>query len=104
MNEQIEKLVAPIQELSTLAVSNIEKLTAIQLKSIEESANASVEALKSAAAIKDIEGMRSYISAQAEAAKDIANSAEVNARAIAELGKSYAEDAGEIVKGALPKS
>jgi phasin family protein len=104
MNEQIEKLVAPIQELSTLAVSNIEKLTALQLKSIEENANTSVDALKSAAAIKDVEGFRSYISAQAEAAKEIATSAEANARAIAELGKSYAEEAGEIVKGALPRS
>ena len=38
MNDQIEKLVAPLQELSTLAVSNIKKLTELQLKSIEQSA------------------------------------------------------------------
>jgi phasin family protein len=104
MNDQIEKLVTPIKELSSLAVNNIEKLTELQLKSIEESANASVEALKSAAEIKDLEGLQSYFSAQVEAAKETAKKAETNAQTIAELGKSYAEAAGKIVKDALPKS
>ncbi len=104
MNDQIEKLVVPIQELTSLAVSNIEKLTELQLKNIEESANASVEALKSATEIKDAEGLQSYISAQADAAKEIAKNAQANAQTIADLGKSYAEEAGKIVKDALPNS
>jgi len=104
MNDQIEKFVAPLQELTALAVSNIEKLTELQLKSIEESANASVEALKSATAITDVEGFQSYLSAQAESAKDIAKNAQTNAQTIAELGKSYAEEAGKIVKDAMPNS
>ncbi len=104
MNNQIEKLVAPIQELSALAVSNIEKLTELQLKSIEQSANASVEALKSATAIKDVEDLQAYISAQAEAALAIARNAQENAKTIAELGQSYAEEATKIAEDALSKS
>jgi phasin family protein len=104
MNDQIENLVAPLKELTSLAVSNIEKLTELQLKSIEESANASVAALESATAIKDVEGLQSYFSAQAESAKEIAKNAQANAQTIAELGKSYAEEAGKIVKDAMPNS
>ncbi len=104
MNDQIEKLVAPLQELSTLAVSNIKKLTELQLKSIEQSANASVEALQSATTIKDVEGLQAYLSAQAEAAKAIAENTQANAKTIAELGQSYADEAKKIVEGVLSKS
>ncbi len=103
MNDQIEKLVAPLQELSTLAVSNIKKLTELQLKSIEQSANASVEALESATAIKDVQGLQAYLSAQAEAAKEIAKNALANAKTIAELGQNYVDESRKIVEGALPK-
>lgn len=101
MIDKIEKLVTPIQELSALAVSNIEKLTELKLNSIELSANASVEALKSAAAIKDVGGMQAYFSAQLEAAKAITKNAETNAKTIAELGQSYVDEAKNIVEGAL---
>ena len=103
MNDQIEKLVAPLQELSTLAVSNIKKLTELQLKSIEQSANASVEALQSATTIKDVEGLQAYLSAQAEAAKAIAENTQANAKTIAELGQNYVDESRKIVEGALPK-
>ena len=103
MNDQIEKLVAPLQELSTLAVSNIKKLTELQLKSIEQSANASVEALQSATTIKDVQGLQAYLSAQAEAAKAIAENTQANAKTIAELGQNYVDESRKIVEGALPK-
>ena len=48
--------------------------------------------------------MQAYISAQAEAAKAIAKNAETNAKTIAELGQSYADEAKKIVEGVLSKS
>jgi len=93
MFDKIENLVTPIRELSDLAVSNTEKLTELQLKGIEQSANACLEAFKSATAIKDIEDLQAYISAQAEVAETVANNAKENANIIAELGKSYADEA-----------
>ena len=100
----IENLVTPIRGLSTLSVSNIEKLTELQLKSIEQSANASLEALKSAIKIKDIEDLQAYVSAQSKTAQAIANNAEENANTIAELGKNYADEAKKIVEDVLSKS
>ena len=103
MSNDIEKLVAPIQELSALAIRNIEKLTEIQLKGITESADANVQALKSASAIKDVKDMQAYIDAQTAAAIATAENAKTNAKTIAELGESYANDAKKIAENAFSK-
>ncbi len=104
MSNDIEKLVAPIRELSALAVSNIEKLTELQLKGITQCADANVQALKSANAIKDVKDLQAYIDAQTAAAVAIAENAEKNAKTIAELGQSYAEEAKKIAEDAFSKS
>ena len=104
MSNDIEKFVAPLQELSALAVSNIEKMTELQLKGITECADANVQALKSASAIKDVTDLQAYIKAQTAAAIAIAENAQANARTIAELGQSYAEEAKKIAEDAFPKS
>ena len=103
MSNDIENLVAPIRELSALAVSNIEKLTEVQLKGITQCAEANVQALKSANAIKDVNDLQAFIEAQTEAAIAIAENAQANARTIAELGQSYAEEAKKIAEDAFSK-
>jgi len=103
MSKDIENLVAPIRELSALAVSNIEKLTELQLKGITQCAEANVQALKSANAIKDVNDLQAFIEAQTEAAIAIAENAQANARTIAELGQSYAEEAKKIAEDAFSK-
>ena len=103
MNKDIENLVAPIRELSALAVSNIEKLTELQLKGITQCAEANVQALKSANAIKDVNDLQAFIEAQTEAAIAIAENAQANARTIAELGQSYAEETKKIAEDAFSK-
>ncbi len=103
MSNDIENLVAPIRELSALAVSNIEKLTELQLKGITQCAEANVQALKSANAIKDVNDLQAFIEAQTEAAIAIAENAQANAKTIAELGQSYAEEAKKIAEDAFSK-
>jgi len=104
MSNQIEKLVAPIQELSALAVNNIEKVTELQLKGIAECAEANIQALKSANTIRDAKDLQAYLDTQISAAIAIAENAQANAKIITELGQSYADEAKKIVEGALPKS
>ena len=103
MSNDIENLVAPIRELSALAVSNIEKLTELQLKGITQCAEANVHALKSANAIKDANDLQAFIEAQTEAVIAIAENAQANAKTIAELGQSYAEEAKKIAEDAFSK-
>ncbi|NNE36746.1 MAG: hypothetical protein HKN08_00450, partial [Gammaproteobacteria bacterium] len=64
MNEEFEKYMAPMKDLNSLAVNNIEKMLELQMKYIEDTTKAGVESLKSAVAINDAEGFKDYINAQ----------------------------------------
>jgi len=101
MKSYVEKLTAPVQELNALAVKNIEELTALQLKTIQENATVGVETIKSATAISDLEGLQSFLTGQAEVAKQIAEGILANARTVAELSQGYAADAKEIAETSL---
>ena len=101
MNEQFEKYYAPVKELNTLAVNNIEKLLDLQLKFIEESTKAGVESLKSAAAFNDAEGFKDYVNAQVETSKQLTEKAIEDSKTALELGNSYATEVQKVVKDAL---
>ena len=101
MKSYVEKLTAPVQELNALAVKNIEQLTTLQLKTIQENASVGVETIKSATAISDLEGFQSFLTEQADVAKQIAEGILANARTVAELSQGYAADAKEIAETSL---
>ena len=101
MNIQIEKFVAPIQELTALHVANIEKLVNLQLQGLEESAKAGVDALKKAASIKDLEGVKSYFAGQVETARQVVESAVTHSKSIAEIVQAYPGNVKSIVENAV---
>ncbi|MFT5426035.1 MAG: phasin family protein [Gammaproteobacteria bacterium] len=101
MNEYVEKLAAPVKELNALAAKNIEELTALQLKTIQDNATVGVETIKSAASITDFEGFQSFLTEQAEVAKQIAEGIFANVRTISELSQSYAAGVKEIAQVSL---
>jgi len=101
MESYVEKLAAPVQELNALAVKNIEELTALQLKTIQDNATVGVETIKSATAISDLEGFQSFLTEQAEVARQIAEGIFANVRTVAELSQSYVTEAKEITETSL---
>ena len=101
MNSYVEKLAAPVKELNALAINNIETLTELHLKTIQDNATIGVESIKSASAITDLEGLQSYLTDQAEVAKQIAEGIFANARTVAELSQGYAAEAKEIAETSL---
>jgi phasin family protein len=101
MKESIEKFFTPISDLSNLTISNIEKFTELQQKSFEENSKVSLNAIKSATEINDIEGLKSYMSKQLEVAETVANNAKENANKVAELSKYYSEEARKIVEQSM---
>lgn len=98
MESMYKKLVAPMQELNALAVKNIEELAALQLKTIQENATMGIETIKSAASVDDLEGLQSFMTEQAEVAKQIAEGILANARTVTELSQGSATEAQEIVE------
>lgn len=101
MNSYVEKLDAPVKELNALAIKNIETLTELQLKTIQDNATVGVESIKSASAITDLEGLQSFLTDQAEVAKQMAEGIFANARTVAELSQGYADEAKEITETSL---
>ncbi|MCH8846693.1 MAG: phasin family protein [Proteobacteria bacterium] len=101
MNSYVEKLDAPVKELNALAIKNIETLTELQLKTIQDNATVGLESIKSASAITDLEGLQSFLTDQAEVAKQMAEGIFANARTVAELSQGYADEAKEIAETSL---
>jgi len=98
MNVQIEKLMAPVQELAELHIANIEKLVSLQLEGIEEGAKAGIESLKKAVSVKDIDAARNYLAGQTEVVKAAVESATARAKTMAELAQSYQASVKKIVE------
>jgi phasin family protein len=96
-----EKYTAPVKALNELAIANIEKMAALQLSIAEKSVKVGVDSLKSASAVSDLEGLKSFYTAQNEVAKSLVEDAVANGNTVAELGKAYAEDAKGIVESAV---
>ncbi|MBI1732830.1 MAG: phasin family protein [Gammaproteobacteria bacterium] len=101
MNAQVEKYMAPVQELNALAVANVEKILNLQLKRIEETAKVSIEQLKAVASIKDVEGFQGYVTSYAESLRQLGERTAEDFRTVYELGNSYTTQAQRIFKDAL---
>ena len=101
MNVQVEKYMAPVQELNALAVENVEKVVNLQIKRIEETAKLGIEQIKAAASIKDAEGFQGYFSSYAETLRQIGERAAEDVRTVYELGNNYSAQAQRIFKDAL---
>lgn len=104
MSISIEKYVAPVQELAALNAANFEKLVDLQLQGVEEVVDASVDSLKRAASIKDVEGFKSYSSGQAETVKSIYENAVSRSKSVAEIFQAYPASIKKIVDNNLATS
>lgn len=100
-NAQVEKYMAPVQELNALAVENVEKILTLQLKRIEETTKLGIEQMKAVASIKDVEGFQGYMSNYAESLRQLGERTAEDVRAVYELGNSYSAQAQRIFKDAL---
>ena len=101
MNEQFEKYIAPVRELNSLAITNLEKLVDLQVKYFEDSVKAGIEQLKTASSINDVEGLKNYLSSQVAVSKQFSERAIEDGRTVAELGNSYAVEVQKVVKDAF---
>lgn len=68
--EQAKTMFAPMTKFNSLFVENMEKLTEYQIGAVKSYAEMSLSQMKSAADVKDLESMRTFATAQAEAATD----------------------------------
>ncbi len=98
MNTFITDITAPLNELKGLTFENLDKVVNLQLSALEQNTKASLDQLRDVAAISSLDGLKDYFIAQSDIAKQVAERAVEDARALVDLGNSYTNDAQEIVR------
>ncbi len=101
MDLSIEKIVGPVQELNELTMKNIEKITAIQVKAMQENAQASMEALQASSQIKDLDSLNLYMQSQMGLAQKMYSNAVKDAEKIAKMSEAYANSVKDLVEKSI---
>ncbi|MGB1801040.1 MAG: phasin family protein [Gammaproteobacteria bacterium] len=102
MANTFEEFLTPVKELNELTLKNIEEISAIQVKAIEENAKASMDALKASVEIKDFDTFNSYLKEQASTAQNIANNAIEDSKEIAKLTEAYTNNVKALIEKSIP--
>ncbi|MEQ8290493.1 MAG: phasin family protein [Gammaproteobacteria bacterium] len=89
MQVSFEQFVAPIKEINELTMKSLEKISAIQVKTIQDSTDVSLNAIKSATEVKDLDSFNQYLQAQLVTAQGIADNAMKDAQKIVKLTEDY---------------
>ena len=98
MDVTIDKIVGPVKEINELTLKSIEKITSLQVKAMQESAQASMEALKATTTITDLDSLNQFMTAQLSAAQAMYSKSIKDAEKITKMAESYANDVKAIVE------
>lgn len=101
MDVTIEKVIGPVKELNELTMKSIEKISAVQVKAMQENAEASIEALKASTEISDLDSLNAYMQSQLTAAQGMYSKAVKDAEKIAKMSESYANDVKALVEKSM---
>ena len=101
MSEYLEKLVAPVHEFNALTADNLEKLAELQLQTADKTVKAWTESVKGAAAVRDMEGLRTYVTEQTEAGKALADELFAGTRSAVALGQGYFAGVRELTESCM---
>ena len=100
-SEYLDKMITPAKELGEVTVSNIEKISDIQFKTVKSYTDTGIKSMKQAIEIKDMEDLKTYWAAQATVAKSLAESSLADTKKVTELGQAYVEEAKAIMNKAF---
>jgi len=102
--EQAKSMYAPLTKLNTLMVDNMEKMTEFQLSTIKSYADLSIEQMKKAVEIKDVESLRTFSSAQAEVASTVNKKIMEDAKTLSDLANDFKGQVESIWKEATTEA
>ena len=103
LSEQSQKMAEPINEITTLTVDYIEKLSQFQVNAVKAYTDLGLDQLKNMASIKDPDTLQSYINSQTEMAAQVSKKLADDAKALAQLGEVFAEDIQNLAKKDLAR-
>jgi len=101
MTNAYERFIAPMKEFNELAFKSMERITAVQLKSLQDNAKIGMYALNTAAEVKDYSSLKNYLESQIAVTQYVSDTAKVDVKEINELGKEFAVNAKEVVEKSI---
>ncbi len=90
-----------VVELNRLTVAKLEKVVNLNLASLNEYAELSLERLKASLEVSDVESLKSYTEEQRELARKVSEKAVADAKALAEVGAEFNAEVRGLVETAL---
>ena len=103
LSEQSQKMAEPINEITTLTVDYIEKLSQFQVNAVKAYTDLGLDQLKNMASVKDPDTLQTYINSQTEMAAQVGKKLADDAKALAQLGEVFAEDIQNLAKKDLAR-
>ncbi len=98
MEYSFEQFLNPIKEINELTLKNLEKISAIQVKAIQDNAEISVNAMKAVADVRDLESLNDYLQEQISVAQTVSDNAVKDVQKISKLAETYANKVKEVVE------
>jgi len=98
LKEKSDELLAPVQKLNQLNVSNMEKLLALQTASLKAYSELGSNRIKAALEINDAAALTEYLSGQVEFAKTLSEQVISDAKTTAEFSKEYSAEVQKIAE------
>ena len=102
--EQAKSMYAPLTKMNALMVDNMEKMTDFQLSTIKSYAELSLDQMKKAVEIKDVESLRTFSSAQAEVASTVNKKIMEDAKTLSDLANDFKGQVESIWKEATAET
>ena len=91
-----EGLLEPIQKFNKAALATAQKLTARQTASLMTYTKLSLDQLKAASDVKDVEGLQTFLSKQTDVLKEVGERLWADTNAIAEMGIAFVSEAQKV--------
>lgn len=92
LTEQSQKFAMPVNEITTLTVGYIEKLSQFQVNAVKSYTDLGMDQLKNAAEIKDAESLQAFIQKQKDVASSVSQKIAEDAQTLAKMGEVFATD------------
>ena len=96
-----EKVLAPMQRLAELSLSNSEKLFALQMEITQSYIRLGVEQMKALFEVKDAESLQAFVNSQDDVAKNVGEKMIADAKAVADLGAEFNAETQKLTRESL---
>ena len=101
MQDQMEKLAAPVRKFNNATIDHMSKLVDYNLTTMRNYSEVAIEQVRALQTVSDPKSLQAYINAQGEAAKSLSEKVAKDANELVELQRGFAEQVQKLSEEGL---